>query len=607
MIGDVSTAASSDSEVDVLASMLAMSRLLCEAQHPEQVIPSVAENIGTMLDADGVAIYLNLGNDQVIRVSGAYGELDRPIDGPEDSLSSWQSRDRDTLGTATTFLPGALPVASQVEERVSGASLFPISARGSALGFMAVRFGSRGHRPPVDDSRLCQTIANQIATALLSAKPPHSNEVVASPAVATALIREVLGGGGLPALVDALEGLLGNPVTVADAMFHHLAYSPRQDKADRHRLESLARGGTVREALDDPRIRRQFQVAAQQRAPTLLGTFPQHGWTQRRMQSSIFIGPDLVGRVTVAETEKPFSESDICIMREATTAFALELMKRRIVLETELRLQVDFLQQLLSEPINDVASVLDRAAYLGIDLLRPHDLIVAEIDEPDRLALDLESSDRVQARRRIFEILRFAAVAHAPGSVAVAHLDHVVVLVPSSRNGSAGTRRLAEAVRQAPSRISSSVTVSIGLGASCRSLEDFPRSYARAKRALETARGLGRRNTVTSLDDLGVCGMLFRREDPTELSDFADRIIGRLVEYDRAHGARLIETLGVYFDEGSNQRRTAERLNIHVNTLAGRLQRIETVSGLNLDDGPTRLNLQLALQVLHSCETVDNP
>jgi DNA-binding PucR family transcriptional regulator len=71
-----------------------------------------------------------------------------------------------------------------------------------------------------------------------------------------------------------------------------------------------------------------------------------------------------------------------------------------------------------------------------------------------------------------------------------------------------------------------------------------------------------------------------------------------LIEHDREHRTHLIETLHAFFEEGGHQRRTADRLDVHVNTLAGRLQRIAEVAAVDLTDATTRLHLQLALQFL---------
>ncbi|MGC8474636.1 MAG: helix-turn-helix domain-containing protein, partial [Candidatus Dormibacteria bacterium] len=48
--------------------------------------------------------------------------------------------------------------------------------------------------------------------------------------------------------------------------------------------------------------------------------------------------------------------------------------------------------------------------------------------------------------------------------------------------------------------------------------------------------------------------------------------------------------------EGWNQRAAARRLRVHINTLTYRVQRLEALLQLSLDDPETRVVLQVALQ-----------
>ena len=77
---------------------------------------------------------------------------------------------------------------------------------------------------------------------------------------------------------------------------------------------------------------------------------------------------------------------------------------------------------------------------------------------------------------------------------------------------------------------------------------------------------------------------------------FVDDVLGPLVAYDVAHGTDLLPTLDAFLRLGCRQRATADALGIHVNSLHYRLQRIQEVGEVDLDDAEVRLNLQLALR-----------
>ena len=59
----------------------------------------------------------------------------------------------------------------------------------------------------------------------------------------------------------------------------------------------------------------------------------------------------------------------------------------------------------------------------------------------------------------------------------------------------------------------------------------------------------------------------------------------------------LVQTIDAYFNFHGNVSQTAESLFIHRNTLLYRLERIQELTGQDLDQADMRLALQLALKV----------
>jgi DNA-binding PucR family transcriptional regulator len=75
-------------------------------------------------------------------------------------------------------------------------------------------------------------------------------------------------------------------------------------------------------------------------------------------------------------------------------------------------------------------------------------------------------------------------------------------------------------------------------------------------------------------------------------------VTGPLVDYDRAHGAALVQTLRAFFDADCSQRVAAERLFIHHKTLRYRLERIKQMTGLDLNRHEDRMRADFALRLL---------
>ena len=415
------------------------------------------------------------------------------------------------------------------------------------------------------------------------------------------LVEMVLEGRGLVQITERLAALGGNPVAVDDYLYHVIATSHPTEPSDRHWRDAVVRGVTSREFLDDIVVAGYVRRAAQEKHPVLIPAFPEHGFDRRRLTAPILAGGDILGYVTMLEASQPFQDFHVAILQQAALTLALELMKQRVALETELRLTTDFLRDLFSGNYANREAIINRGGFLGIDLLRPWTLLVVDADDEQALCRACQVDDPALAQLKLYEVVRRAVRSRSPGSLAVMHSECMVVLIPTSSatDGAAGSpRALAEVLRREIQWAYPSVTASVALGGSCVNLDDFGRRHAEARRALDALRSLDRRNQTVTLDDLGIYGILFRREDKDELSSFAQRALGPLIEYDRCHGTSLLETLRVYLDENGGLRRTARRLSVHINTLRGRLDRISFLCRVDLRDARARLNFQVALEVL---------
>jgi purine catabolism regulator len=75
-----------------------------------------------------------------------------------------------------------------------------------------------------------------------------------------------------------------------------------------------------------------------------------------------------------------------------------------------------------------------------------------------------------------------------------------------------------------------------------------------------------------------------------------DQVLGRLLEYDAAHGAELVRSLRVFLELNRSWKDAADALHIHKQTLAYRLRRVEELTGRRLSDTGSLADLWLALK-----------
>ena len=95
--------------------------------------------------------------------------------------------------------------------------------------------------------------------------------------------------------------------------------------------------------------------------------------------------------------------------------------------------------------------------------------------------------------------------------------------------------------------------------------------------------------------DLGFLGLLLA--DRPNVDGFIDAAIGAVLSYDRERSTELARTLEAYFEAGGSPTNAAEKLYVHPNTVARRLERIGELLGSDWQKPERALHIQLALRL----------
>ena len=142
-------------------------------------------------------------------------------------------------------------------------------------------------------------------------------------------------------------------------------------------------------------------------------------------------------------------------------------------------------------------------------------------------------------------------------------------------------------------------------------LSDVDRGAASARRRMREAadaasigRSLVGEGGSVSYEQLGAYRYLVHLELDEAPHDRYRQSVEELIEYDRRRGARLVETLEQFLADRGGVTASARALYVHPNTVRQRLERIERVTGLDLQTEDL-LSLELALKLarLHRART----
>ncbi|MFE4950206.1 PucR family transcriptional regulator [Leifsonia sp. NPDC056665] len=282
---------------------------------------------------------------------------------------------------------------------------------------------------------------------------------------------------------------------------------------------------------------------------------------------------ETLGVLGIYDPEDSRSDDDRFAVEYASATIAVELAHRRNVAEVEIRLGRDLADDLVSG--GDVVDGLARAEALHFDLGGLQRVVLVAWESPAPNGVDVSAAVRYQL-----------AAMHVPALIS-RRPEATLAVVADGSDLSRLYDRVAGAL--------TSVRGAIGIGGRCTA-EELPRSFAEAGRALrirsESRQPLG----VSNHDDLGLLRILDTSDDGVRLERYVSEWLGALIDHDREHRSDLVHTLAVYLDAGGNYDRTAAALVIHRSTLRYRLGRIRDLSGLDIGDPESRLNLHIAVR-----------
>ncbi|MER5680536.1 GAF domain-containing protein [Streptomyces sp. NPDC002238] len=291
---------------------------------------------------------------------------------------------------------------------------------------------------------------------------------------------------------------------------------------------------------------------------------------------AVLAGHELLASLVLHRPDR-LDDSDRRLYERAAVVTGLLLLLRRTVAETENRIRGELISDLLGDPERDPAGLAERGRRLGIDLDRPHVLLVAEAAAREKLG--------GAAMRYLF-----GGDIHG---VSAEHAGIVVLLIDCEGGGTTPGDAARAAATQLGHLVQAPVTVA-GTGPA-RGARELAGAYAEAARCLRAMRVLGREGEGACVDELGFLGVVLG--NAKDVDGFVTAVLGPLLRYDERRGTQLVRTLRAYFGAGGSLIRAKDELHVHVNTVVQRLDRIQVLLGRDWNEPDRALELQLALRL----------
>lgn len=382
-----------------------------------------------------------------------------------------------------------------------------------------------------------------------------------------------LEGAGIGSILEAVGALAGGPAALYSADGHRVrgAREASDGMPARLQVPSATASGGARE------VRISYG-----RPPRPIDLVP------------VRAGADVLGLLAVGlEDQAADNQGRLRALEHGSTVLALELSKERAAAEVERRLRGDLVEEMLAGGLegDEAERIARQAERLGHRLPNRAWVLVLEPDDDETEAAVASRGDRLDAT--LSGLIR----SRMPGALVLVRSASAVFLVPDDvAPDLAACEKLAGQILTAAQPVMKPGSASVGFGNLANSVAELARSHIEARQALRLTRRAGGRARVASYRSLGAFRLLLDVQSPEALRRFVGELLGPLLEYAQSRDTPLLETLEALSAKRWVRRAAARQLGIHINSMSYRVERIQALTGLSLDDPETRVAISIALR-----------
>jgi len=567
-----------------LKFLVRLAQAAASTQRPDELLALIIREATSAMDTDVCSLYLlsSRGRDLLLTATNGLNEsmVGKVVMRVGEGITGWVAETkRPAVVADVSREPHWKWVPGLDEDRFLSMLSVPIESGPRLVGVLNVQTAQKREFDSGDIDFL-RAIAGQVAgilerSELQRAMEAQLAEIQLSHDIHERFTKLSLEGAGIQSILEGVGSLAGGRAAL---------YS-----ADGYRVRGVGEasdGMPARIHVPSPLAQagaREVRINAG-RPPRTLDLIP------------VRAGPDVLGLLAVGVDEKTVdTHGRRRALEHGSTVLALELAKERAAAEVERRLRGDLVEEVLAGGLegDEAERVARQAERLGHRLPQRAWVVVLE---PDDDATESALAARGQ-QDRLDAALSSLIRSRMPDALTLVRSASAVFLVPDElASDLAAVEKLATQILAGAAPVMKPGSASVGIGNLANSVGELARSHLEARQALRLTRRAGGRGRVASYRSLGAFRLLLEVQSPEALRRFVDELLGTLLQYAQSRDTPLLETLEALSAARWIRRAAARNLGIHINSMSYRVDRIQALTGLQLDDPETRVAISIALR-----------
>jgi sugar diacid utilization regulator len=396
----------------------------------------------------------------------------------------------------------------------------------------------------------------------------------------------IINGGGYRGIAELLAQKLQASILIEDEFFRVLA----RFLYDIPTFSNIQKRNGIKywkPQRVDPKIINYVRLTQSTGRPVELPELPEYGISKPRVVFPIIIKYKFKGALHVFM--KDLDRYQMRVTRAALHNLTVLETCRQVQVDLEEEIKKSLILNLIANDKVEGNNIHREKQILGFELSREAVLAVVQIKTAPGI-------------RQIEEVFRSLISDLDINASATAISDERAILLFQSADDStletAVINDLFHVIFDALKMIFTECQVKIGVGRRCLKAQDYKIAYNEACKALTFhCSNSGHEEGVVYYHSLNLMEILLQAGNEHTLPVFVRSILGKLNDYGVAHNINMIESLEYYLNDNCCIQSAARKLFIHPNSLRYRLEKAEKISGLDLTDNDTKLEIQLAIKL----------
>jgi len=383
---------------------------------------------------------------------------------------------------------------------------------------------------------------------------------------------------GLQALVDLGYEILGNPFTITDDSVKLLATTGETKVTDDPVWNELKMNNNFIFQTYSYYVRNSLISEIAKNEAPFFWSDPYCKYP--RLIGKIRINNRDVANMVVCAHNRDFKESDEELVSLLCDAFSIELQKTKYNHFSQGLMHQSLLYDLLEGKFEDERLIVERMKILGLKFKRK--LFV--------LNIDIQNLDK---SRSTLPYLRDEIENKFSNAKAMVY-NHNVVILASCEND----RHFQEIELMALKEFIKTHNLQAGISRPFSKLADVKEHYLESFEAIKLGNRINKEQHFYKYEDYLIFDFINNYSHVEKCKKFIHHSLIRLIEYDKENSTDYVRSFYTYLCNFKNIKDSATILNIHRNTMFYRIEKIESLLNVDLNDGEVLFQLYLSYKIL---------